>query len=117
MAIASFLAKVPPPPTPGRPRVRRGGRRKLSPLDVAVDDAQRRSASGDWGEGTKGATLVGLYAFCHRLTYGIVPDELQEQRLFYAAAKRAAVRSSSSRYSSSIGAPSTASNWRSVAGE
>lgn len=89
MAIGAFLAKVPPPPPPGRPRVRRGGRRKLSPLDVALDDAERRSKSGDW-DGAKGATLVGLYAFCHRLTYSVVPDELQDPRLFFAAAKRAA---------------------------
>lgn len=90
MTIAAFVKAAAPPEEKqaGRPRVRRGGRRPLTPLEVAVDDASHRAQSGDWDE-AKGSTLVGLYALCHRLIYGILPDELQEQPLFHAAAKLA----------------------------
>src|SRR3990172_8529604 len=37
------------------------------------------------------ATLVGLYAICHRMIYGIIPQELCEKALFNIAAKLAAV--------------------------
>lgn len=90
MAIGAFVQKATPPEVQkGRSRVRRGGKRKLTPLEVAVDDASRRSTSGVW-EDAKGATLVGLYAFAHKLTYGVLPDELQDARLFTVASKLAA---------------------------
>lgn len=54
-----------------------------------MDDAKRRAESGDW-DGAKGSTLAGLYAFCHELIYGVVPDELQQRGIFHAAAKAAA---------------------------
>ena len=93
MSIAAFVKNAAPPDPPkertaGRPRVRRGGRKQLTPLEVAIDDATHRAKSGDWDD-AKGATLVGLYALCHRLIYGIVPDELQELPTFHAAAKLA----------------------------
>lgn len=86
--IGSFLASV-QVPEPGRPRVRRGGRRQLLPIEVALDDARRRAASGEW-DGAKGSSLVGLYALCHELIYGIVPEELRELASFRFAAKQAA---------------------------
>lgn len=73
----------------GRTRTRSTGRRHLLPVEVAVDDAKRRAASGEWA-GAKGATLVGLYAFCHRLIYGLLPEELREAPQFRAASKAAA---------------------------
>lgn len=83
--MADFLALV----EPGKPRPRPTGRRKLQEIEVAVDDAGRRAVSGEWG-GAKGATLVGLYAFCHNLVYDVLPDELRELPTFRNAAKVAA---------------------------
>jgi len=60
--------------------------KKLRPIDSAMDDARRRSASGDW-EGSTATTFVGLYAFCHDLTHGVVPEELAERGLFSAAVR------------------------------
>jgi len=78
-----------------RPRIRTKSetpkpKRYLLPIEVAIDAAQRRAASGEW-DGAKGATLVGLYAICHRMIYGIIPQELCEKALFNIAAKLAAV--------------------------
>lgn len=61
----------------------------LTPVEIALDEAARRAASGEWA-GAKGSTLVGLYAMCHRMVYGIVPSELSEQATFHAASKMAA---------------------------
>jgi hypothetical protein len=87
--IGGFLASALPHVEPGTPRVRRGGRKQLLPVEVALDDARRRAGSGEW-EGAKGSTLVGLYALCHQLIYGIVPEELRELPAFRGAAKQAA---------------------------
>ena len=71
-----------------RPRTRRR-RSHLTPLEIVVDDASRRAASGDWA-GAKGGTLVGLYALCHRMVYGVLPGELEQVGLFRQACKQAA---------------------------
>lgn len=68
-----------------KPRTRR---RHLTHLEIAVDDAKRRASSGDW-DGAKGATLVGLYAMCHRMVYGVLPGELEQIGVFRAASKQA----------------------------
>jgi len=83
--ISSFLEAV----DHGKPRARSTGRRKLQEVEVAIDDAKRRAGSGEW-EGARGATLVGLYGFCHELIYGVVPDELRELPTFRMASKLAA---------------------------
>jgi hypothetical protein len=64
--------------------------RAQSDLDAAVERATHRVKSGDWEE-ADGRLLVGLYAWCHRATYGFVPPELEEKAEFRAAA-RAALR-------------------------
>jgi len=71
-----------------RPKADQRGR-KLSELEAAMIDAEKRSASGDW-DGVGGATLVGLYAVCHRMVYGVPPADLAERASFARAAKIAA---------------------------
>lgn len=61
----------------------------LSSVEVAMDDAKHRAASGDW-VGSKGATFVGLHALCHKMIYGVIPDELYALGLYRAAIKLAA---------------------------
>lgn len=61
----------------------------LLPVEEQLDNAERRARSGDW-DSACGATMVGLYAFCHRLIYGIVPEELKEPGTFKVAARVAA---------------------------
>jgi hypothetical protein len=68
---------------------RGGGTKKLKPLEVATREAEGRAASGDW-EGVRGSVLVGLYAMCHRLVYGVPPDELLDKGAFAAASRHAA---------------------------
>jgi hypothetical protein len=70
-----------------RSKVKRS--KALPQVDVAIDDAKRRALSGEWND-SKGATFVGLHAFCHKMVYGIVPDELYVPGLFRAAARGAA---------------------------
>jgi len=70
-----------------RPATKRA--RHLSPLEIALDDAARRAQSGEW-DGSKGATFVGLYAFCHRRAYGELPGELEQPGEFRIAARAAA---------------------------
>jgi len=72
-----------------RKRVERGGRGVLKPLDQALEDAKRRASSGEWDD-AKGLALVGLYAFCHHATYGVLPAELYEQSAIRMACKSAA---------------------------
>lgn len=72
-------------PRPRRPSVKR---KKVSPLTQAIADAETAATSGDWSAAT-GATLVGLYAYCHREVYGVAPLELDQQAALRAAAKHA----------------------------
>lgn len=72
-----------------QPRMRVKRSHTLTLVEVAIDDAKRRASSGEW-EGAKGSTLVGLYAMCHRMVYGIIPSELEEPSTFRQAAKMAA---------------------------
>lgn len=82
-AIASFCEDFSKPR--GGPKIRRRTK-PLPAITVAMDDARRRAMTGDW-TGSKGSTLVGLYAICHKMIYGVVPDEL-----YHAATMRAASR-------------------------
>ena len=77
--MASFLdAKVRRP----------GGRSTLLGVEQAVLDARARAQSGDWIDAGAKA-LVGLYAWCHKATYGEEPLELRDEGTF-AGASRAA---------------------------
>jgi hypothetical protein len=75
----SVIPSVPRAPRRGRGSV------KLSKLEVAVQNAERRAKDGDWSE-VDGAMLVGLYAVCHRLVYGVLPLELEKVPEFRRAA-------------------------------
>jgi hypothetical protein len=86
LRIAGFLDSL-PAKQPQMPKGARG--RQLGLLDVAIDEAQRRAATGEWEEAS-GKTLVGLYALCHRIVYRVLPDELREPPQFRMAAKQAA---------------------------
>lgn len=82
-AIAKFFEDV------KQPRTRTRRRLHLHPIEVAVDDAKRRATSGDW-EGAKGSTFIGLHALCHRMVYGIIPEELYAEGVMRAAVRNAA---------------------------
>lgn len=71
----------------GQPRIR-VRRYHLTDLEVALDGAMRRARTGYW-EDAKSSVLVGLYAFCHKLVYGIVPIELDQGREFIIATRLA----------------------------
>ena len=75
--MASFLdAKV----------KRAGGRSTLLAIEQAVLDARARAQSGDWtAAGAK--AIVGLYAWCHKATYGEEPLELRDDGPFSGAAR------------------------------
>lgn len=70
-----------------KPRDKRA--KPLTEVDVAMRDAKRRAASGDW-VGSKGSTFIGLYAMCHEMVYTVIPDELYAAGIFKAAARNAA---------------------------
>lgn len=74
---------------PKGPRLRVKRAKPMTPVEIAIDDARRRAASGEWA-GSKGATLVGLYAMCHCMVYGVIPSELSEVPTFRAASRMAA---------------------------
>lgn len=48
----------------------------LSDLEVVVSNAEARARSGEWADADARA-LVGLYAWCHRSVYGVLPIELE----------------------------------------
>lgn len=80
----SFLAHVSSNKQRGEKRPK-----QLTQVDVAMRDAKRRAASGEW-DGSKGSTFIGLYAMCHEMVYGVIPDELYSAGIFKAAARNAA---------------------------
>lgn len=87
-AAAVAVAVVPPPPAPTGGG-RRGSRGKALPsLDVALAEAETRGASNDW-TGAQPTVLVGLYAAFHKRVYGVVPEELRQEREFKAAVRTA----------------------------
>lgn len=63
--------------------------KKKSAIELTIEDAERRSKSGDWG-GATGKTFVGLFALCHRIEHRFVPLELSERTTMTFAAKLAA---------------------------
>lgn len=67
-----------------------GGRRgeKISTLSAAISKAEARARSGEWGDALP-PVFVGLYAVCHRLVFGVLPLELEEQAQFRLASKLA----------------------------
>lgn len=72
----------------GKKRAGSSRGKKFTPFELAVRDAERRAESGDWTKAT-GKTLVGLYALCHRMIYGVVPAELDDKVTMKIAAKMA----------------------------
>lgn len=87
MTIAAFCREFEKPAKQAASVSRRAP--TLAPIEVALDDAKRRAASGEW-EGCKGSSFVGLYAMCHRMIYGVIPDELYAIGNFRIACKSAA---------------------------
>ena len=84
MDVATFLNhNRPQKPPQGAIR----GRKKTA-LEVALENAEKRAASGRWDDATAGA-FVGLYAMCHRLTYGVDAADLAERGTFQAATRAA----------------------------
>jgi hypothetical protein len=61
----------------------------LKPLTAAFQCAESRSESGNWKDATPN-DFVGLYAVCHKMVYGVLPDELNEKKLYALARKRIA---------------------------
>ncbi len=57
-------------------------------LEASVSNAAARVRSGEWSD-ADGRLLVGLYAWCHRATYGILPPELEDRAEFRAASRAA----------------------------
>lgn len=86
MDVAAFLAHSARTTQP--PGTRRTA--SIGPLDGLLEDAEKRASSGDW-EGASARSFVGLYALCHRLTYGVDASEL-EDRMTLQNATRAAAR-------------------------
>lgn len=64
------------------PGTKRG--RTLPPVEVAINEAERRATAADWEDAT-GRAFVGLYALCHRLVYGVVPVDLDAANLARAS--------------------------------
>lgn len=82
-AVAASLIPLPP----RAPRSSRGDR-PPSKFRAAVQSARRRARSGEWAT-ADGESLVGLYAVCHEMVYGVLPEELEEVALFRQAARSA----------------------------
>lgn len=83
-AAASLIIPLPPKP----PRAARG-ERPPTKFQAALQSARRRAQSGEWAT-ADGEALVGLYAVCHELVYGALPEELEEVALFRQASRTAA---------------------------
>lgn len=69
VALSDFLS------TPAQKRSAKSGRSAKPIFDVALNNATIRARTGDW-EGADAKTLVGLYIVCHRMVYGLLPDDL-----------------------------------------
>lgn len=78
--LAGFLAE----------RVKPSGvrERKKTSAEIAEADARRRAQTGEW-EDAKPSTLVGLYAVCHRMVYGVAPIEFEDNAEFASATRSA----------------------------
>jgi hypothetical protein len=75
-------------PLPQRAPPSARGDRPPSKFQAALQSARRRAQSGDWAT-ADGDVLVGLYAVCHEMVYGVLPGELEEVKLFKLAAREA----------------------------
>lgn len=85
MDVAAFLAhNANRKPPAGTRRTTTQG-----PLEGLLEDAEKRAASGDW-ESASGRSFVGLYALCHRLTYGVDAVELEDRQTLQNATRAAA---------------------------
>lgn len=84
MDVAAFLNHNRPTKPPEG--TRRG--KPKPPWKVALEDAERRAATGDWEDATA-RSFVGLYALCHRLTYGVDALDLAEPGALQGATRAA----------------------------
>lgn len=75
MSVTEFLESC------AKPRAPSGSSGRLKPIQVAIASAKARSESGEWAD-ADAATLVGLYAYMHRLVYQVDPVELEEKGNF-----------------------------------
>lgn len=62
--------------------------RRLTKLEQGLHDAELRGVTGDW-DGAPGSAFVGLYAMMHRLVYGVLPPDLEEDARFTRYAREA----------------------------
>lgn len=62
--------------------------RKKTSAEVAEADAKRRAQTGEW-EDARPSTIVGLYAVCHRMVYGVAPIEFEDNAEFASATRSA----------------------------
>lgn len=83
-AVAASIIPMPP-----RPQRAARGDRPPSKFQAALQAARRRAQSGEWAT-ADGEAIVGLYAVCHEMVYGVLPSELEEGRLFKLASREAA---------------------------
>lgn len=84
MDVASFLShNTKRKPPPGTRRTRR-----RPDWEVSLEDAEKRAASGKW-EDAQIRSFVGLYAFCHRLTYGVDDLDLEDKAVWRSATRQA----------------------------
>lgn len=60
----------------GKKRKRRGTSPKRR-LDAGLADVERRIAERDW-DNMRPMTLVSVFVWCHRRTYGVTPAELEK---------------------------------------
>ena len=79
LSVASFLEGVKAKPQGGT-----RGRSKLSDVEVAKKNAQRRANTGEW-DGAGSAIIVGVYAMFHEIVYGEMPLELEQKPEFRRA--------------------------------
>lgn len=82
MSVAAFLNHNP------KNGSRSAKRSKLSGLEIAESDASKRAETGEW-EDASARSFVGLYAMCHRMTYGVEASDLREKFKFNGATKAA----------------------------
>lgn len=71
---------------PSKVRSPRRARTTMTPLEVALHDAQSRARAGQWDD-AKPATFVGVYVMCFRSVYGFDPTGLDSKVTMGLAAR------------------------------
>jgi len=81
----------------------------MKEIEVALAAAETRAKSGEWGD-ADARTLVGLYAWCHRSVYDVIPVELESITEFRIAS-RAALRVLHERFEDDAAAAAIFIRW------